>query len=457
MRLIKFIIILILFVYGNTVNAQQTKPLTIGDECPDFSFDNLVNFPQKSARLSDFKDKLVILDFWATWCSPCVAFIPKAEELQKKFQDRLQFIPITYEDSRTFTNFAANFKKFKGILPASETGNISLRQYFNYLYVPHYVWIKNKKVVAITGYQEVTEQNIQLVINNSAVLMPTKNDPLRLNVKYDKPVFVATNPIIEKGVTNYTPVDEDMILYHSTLTRENRGFRSGADYSLPNTFATFNASIGGLYRDYANGINGGSGFVYVNRTVIETDSVLARNIQYDTFFDPIRKNAPKEEERKWALSNAYCYEITTSPMMDTKAKFHLMLNELNNYFGLLYNITGGIEKRKMKCLVLIRTTADDKMAAKQSNDFGSTPVNSKDKFTLVVKNKSVAFFLSTFRQTMQHLPPIEDGTGYTGKIDIAINTKLSDVNLVNAELEKYGLKFVEEEREIDAVVIKYKK
>jgi len=41
-----------------------------------------------SARLSDYKGKVVILNFWATWCPPCVAEMPSMENLYKQYKDK---------------------------------------------------------------------------------------------------------------------------------------------------------------------------------------------------------------------------------------------------------------------------------------------------------------------------------------------------------------------------------
>ncbi len=60
-----------------------------GKEAPAFSVDTVANMPDKPRlALSDLRGKVVILDFWATWCGPCKAMSPVLDGLQRKFQDR---------------------------------------------------------------------------------------------------------------------------------------------------------------------------------------------------------------------------------------------------------------------------------------------------------------------------------------------------------------------------------
>ncbi|MEO0037519.1 MAG: hypothetical protein RIQ59_730 [Bacteroidota bacterium] len=52
---------------------------------PNFSLKNLEG---KTVQLSDFRGKMVVLDFWATWCGPCKASFPKMQEIVTKYKDK---------------------------------------------------------------------------------------------------------------------------------------------------------------------------------------------------------------------------------------------------------------------------------------------------------------------------------------------------------------------------------
>jgi thiol-disulfide isomerase/thioredoxin len=64
---------------------------------PDFSLPRL-NGP--TLQLSSYRGKVVLLDFWATWCVPCREEIPHFVELQQRYGDRgLQIIGVSMDDS----------------------------------------------------------------------------------------------------------------------------------------------------------------------------------------------------------------------------------------------------------------------------------------------------------------------------------------------------------------------
>ena len=47
--------------------------------------------------LNDFKEKYVLLDFWGTWCGPCIKLIPDLKQLQKKYKDLVIVSIACYE------------------------------------------------------------------------------------------------------------------------------------------------------------------------------------------------------------------------------------------------------------------------------------------------------------------------------------------------------------------------
>jgi cytochrome c biogenesis protein CcmG, thiol:disulfide interchange protein DsbE len=65
------------------VQSAQYELLAVGKTAPDFALTDLNDKPQ---RLSDFRGKVVFLNFWATWCKPCREEMPSMEVLHKNFE-----------------------------------------------------------------------------------------------------------------------------------------------------------------------------------------------------------------------------------------------------------------------------------------------------------------------------------------------------------------------------------
>jgi peroxiredoxin len=101
------------FVYREVTRVGKPGVLNIGQLAPDFTLKDESGRPVK---LSDYRGKLVFLNFWATWCGPCVDEMPAMEVMNKilkdrKFQMLTVSIDIKWEPVREF------YKKYNLTLP----------------------------------------------------------------------------------------------------------------------------------------------------------------------------------------------------------------------------------------------------------------------------------------------------------------------------------------------------
>ena len=65
------------------LQSAKYEPLTVGKPAPDFVLPDLAD---RTVRLSDYRGKVVFLNFWATWCKPCREEMPSMEVLYKNFE-----------------------------------------------------------------------------------------------------------------------------------------------------------------------------------------------------------------------------------------------------------------------------------------------------------------------------------------------------------------------------------
>ena len=81
---------------------KAPETLTIGDPSPGLEIAKWIKGSPVNGRLTD---GVHVVEFWATWCGPCLAGMPHISELQKKFDDKVTFIGVTREDEATVDKF----------------------------------------------------------------------------------------------------------------------------------------------------------------------------------------------------------------------------------------------------------------------------------------------------------------------------------------------------------------
>lgn len=181
------IVVLAVLCLNFTTKAQSKtaiENLRVGDKMPDVEITNIINSRIKSAKISDFKGKLIILDFWHTWCSACIEGFPKLDSLQRQFPNKLQIFLVdpkkeggdTEKGVQIVINRINDWSARKIRLPIVFP-DTAISQNFIVKSVPHCVWIDgNGVIIAITGKEPVTRENISKIINGEKNHFPVKKD-----------------------------------------------------------------------------------------------------------------------------------------------------------------------------------------------------------------------------------------------------------------------------------------
>lgn len=104
---LKFQLLILLCAINFNINAQPFPSLNIGDAAPPLKVKDWI----KGTPIQNFeKDKIYVVEFWATWCIPCISSMPRLSETARKYRDKITVLSIDiYEKENTPI---AKIKKF---------------------------------------------------------------------------------------------------------------------------------------------------------------------------------------------------------------------------------------------------------------------------------------------------------------------------------------------------------
>ena len=96
---------------NTTANAAPAVSDSVKQTAPDFTYTDLAT--GKEVKLSDLKGKPVFLNFWATWCPPCVKELPLFAAKYPEYKDKVQFIAVSIDEGSAEPKEFVEAKKYQ--------------------------------------------------------------------------------------------------------------------------------------------------------------------------------------------------------------------------------------------------------------------------------------------------------------------------------------------------------
>lgn len=144
---------------------QKYAKLFAGRPAPAFSYPDISG---KTIALSDFHDRYVYIDIWATWCAPCIAELPQLEALQEQYKrSNIVFISISIDEDREAWETMVRQKSMGGVQLLADQG-WQAGVMLDYLIesVPHFMLIGPGGVIVDSGAPRPSSAEIRQVMAN---------------------------------------------------------------------------------------------------------------------------------------------------------------------------------------------------------------------------------------------------------------------------------------------------
>ncbi|MEO6220210.1 MAG: DUF547 domain-containing protein [Ginsengibacter sp.] len=141
------------------LNAKGQQAYKAGNIVADFMFSKVLNNSMSSPSLNQLKNELTIIDFFGTWCIPCIKALPHLTALESKFPGKVTIILVSNEDEGSLAKFIAARSPFPfPVVVDNENRFISLFQPPSYPYT--IVIDKPGKIIAVTDAASLTETDL---------------------------------------------------------------------------------------------------------------------------------------------------------------------------------------------------------------------------------------------------------------------------------------------------------
>ena len=399
-----------LIILFSKTYAQSTDSL-LNHQAPKIVFQDCID---KQLKPDFYKGKILVLDFWATWCGPCIAGFPHFNTLSQKFgSNNVIFAAITNEHTATARTFFKRTQKELNALKLIDTTKTTENS-LGITAIPHCVVVDRNNIVKWEGEtSDLTEDILDKIVKDQ----PIPTIPSVYQKEQAKPL---NRPIAERALFSFIVAQSD-----TTKTPINKGTQSSSTNNGITEFKASNMSVGLLLENL-------TGYSYPSRIVTNDDKKLQQlvDIEYNFGYDfnlyngysnTIFKNEPIKNFTISLLGN--CLTFDTKMIIIQKKHYELVIADPEKLHSFMSVQSGAVS----------------------NSSIGG------DTATLVIVNYNLKYICKIVESHANTIftTNIDDSDHY----DLILNT--TNITELKKSLLFHGLKLVEDNSDIDMLSINF--
>lgn len=414
----RYTVILISILFYSLVTVAQKKQIDrsrqiqIGQGLPDLPPLPIINYDSDFIELSGMSDKVIILDFFDTFCASCIEAMPRLAKVKAELGGRMEIILVTWQPRSVIERFYKSNKYLKeyNVLLPTVVGDTLLKKYFPHQSISHTVWLYKGKVKAISHPDFVTAAQIRELIEQGDVNVPVKDD------------FKPKQSFDEVGADRRPKrnnVISEVILsgYQDGIDSESVRFKKDSlDNNYQSTFVNMDL-LGATTSAWAH--------IKPPKYLVKKERIVWDVPDSSIFYHDKDRNV--QPRQIWNLNHLLSYKRTDTLTRTDAERAMMVLEDLSN----LLRVKSKWAYRQQRCLVIKKVVDKVKTVGSEGNTYRGSEI--------------LAFLMDYSGKYL----PVVDEANYKGDIRIPQFTTIEELN---EGLARYGLVVKEEVRAIEKLV-----
>ncbi len=369
----------------------------LGKPVPNYTFSHILNSEANEISISDLKGKVVILEFWATWCGACIPAMKKLDSLQNDFKDEVEIITVSEESRERLQKYIESSNTSLRIV--SDTAHSAN---FKYRVIPHSIIIdKDGMVRAITSPENINKNVLANLISNNEIDLDVKDD-----------FYIDPTLDVE---TIKTVANSNYRIELKSYDQEKRGglkMLNDTEGNL-NGIEMWNSPIPRLYQTLFDIASPGR--------MIFKDGLSANDFPYE---------------------KDYQYNMT----IEVSDKYQHRWREIGiDFLNELFDVNARMGVDTLECYVLENLDNTIKESNSDSSAYSFWGSNFKGE---KIKISRLAAYLENFTSI-----PVLDKTNLNEEYDIELEWQAEDPKTLHTELKKYGLTLIKSEEKLPVEIM----